>query len=206
MGKRKVSYHDMSLPSIAFDTAEVFASHAIRFIHTIPTDNKKLLGSLMQNIAPLSAAATELTLAVELYFKALHGAVSRGKRTPQVHELVTLYTELPPKVQASLVESFDRRWRQEDEGKEDETATIVLHIGESQKSSRLSGGGPLTLMQVLEINNTAFLSWRYMHELPTSGGSTVEFTFRQLVVLVNCLREEFRNQMAGTWEESAPMR
>ena len=187
--KRPVRRHDNTLPSLAITTADAFRMDAQRFIQRIPRKLNDVPDFAASRLGGMFAAATQLALATELYLKALHGLLGGGKNVPQTHELQVLFSLLPELLQEIITDSFVSAVKQA-RLREDDSATLVIASGPVRTDQR-QGRREMTIQLLLERNNTAFVRWRYMHEIPPDESFAVEFDYFHLDTLCGCLRDAY---------------
>lgn len=137
----------------------------------------------------LVAATTNLSLAIELYFKCM--LIVLKPELPQIHDLGKLFDALPKTLQESVEAEYESRT----EGV-DPSSVKFIEITSTKKFSPpqpdLNSSAAVeipTLRELLEAERNSFLDWRYFHEGTLQVYST---NFQRLGVLANVLQKHIK--------------
>ena len=154
-------------------SADALRAHAHIFIAFVGSDMETAHHRAAQHIGGLVASATELSLAVELYFKAIW--MRLGLRVPETHHLWSLFKDLPDSsLKASITKSYD----QLNASTRDDVVSLIMaisvgHFDEAQleKADKLeeSKQHQTGIKDVLVRSSNAFQTWRYLFEQGRSG-------------------------------------
>lgn len=151
--------------------ADAFQRLAELFIGRIGTDVKEGRQDPSTEFGDLVACATNLSLALELYMKAL---ITQLELTvPKDHDLRSLFDTLPQQVKTQIEEVYDKAWRSQWNGRR---ASITIAKGPydeppwSDYSNESKDLGAL-----LQRSRDVFCSWRYIYEFTEPEGSPYQF-------------------------------
>lgn len=138
------------------------AFHSLAFQHI----NEIRLSGDVKNIGILSASATNLALAVELYLKALH--VACGRAPQSLHDLSALFKQLPlaeKRLASAVYECLPGP------KSKNEVSTFIVDVFVNNSEPSFPKGTHFvesvpenSLIAVLKRSRDAFLTWRYLYE------------------------------------------
>jgi hypothetical protein len=175
-------------------TGDAFFKHAMMFIQSLSPDIEKSHNQAAADIGELTASATMMPLAIELYLKAL--LLMYGKAAPKTHELPSLYAALPEDVKKSCLATYESFRRNETSG----TAGLHLQIFNNQRNPNPKWEDNLTqrisdysLPAVLQRSSSAFVTWRYLFTIHAQGApQAISYEFLRLSFAARCFREAFK--------------
>ena len=93
-------------PDIALKAADAFRSHSQIFIGSLGNSLDRAAQHAAQNLGDFIASATMLSLALELYLKALRATINIT--IPETHDLWALYKKLPQELKKSIECSYTK--------------------------------------------------------------------------------------------------
>jgi hypothetical protein len=180
---------------VRISVIELLVNNAESFWNAAQTSAKLVNVSLLEEkyspaiLSNLTVAATNLSFAIELYFKAISMVVSEESLFG--HDLFTLYKRLPKQTQHDVLDTYIqvlkeyesdfRSFRiaiQKEESKVDPMNNISINHGD--------------LVLLLKRHNQTFTRWRYMHEVKTDP--LLHLDFPRLECLFMAVRNTFFNE------------
>ena len=181
----------------AIASADAFISQAGAAWSRFEEDPERADETAGKHIGELIASATNLSLAIELYLKAL--LLERGLAAKMTHELPELFRCLPRKIQLAIEAKYDVLRESEELGG---LAGLSLHISKGpsgeQSFDRPPGTYSMNFMSVLKRNATAFVTWRYLFAHgPTASGSPLSYEYVRLCFVAQALRLQLTSASAG---------
>ena len=198
-----VSAQNADIPA-AIASADAFLSHATQFWAMVQKDPKNAGEIASKNIGELVVSATSLSLAIELYLKAL--LLVLGQPTPKVHDLPVLLGATPAKARQDIEAEYSRLRAAEDP---DGSSGVSLHV--VRKGGIVPSFGPATatlgmsLDSVLRRNATAFQTWRYLFANgPTLNESPLRFEYLRLWFAARSARHALTTHYARYKAKTAP--
>ncbi len=187
-------------PAIAPGTADVgtavlsgdaFYRLAQEFISHAAPDFQTAHQRAAANMGELIASATNLSLSIEIYLKALllHNAVA----APKSHELPDLFAKLPSTVRSQVEQAYERLRAPEKEGV---TASFAIHVARNAVPRPPFGQVPKqedhSLRAVLQRSANAFVTWRYLFAHGTTiPGAPLMYEFLRLSFAARAVRLQF---------------
>lgn len=175
-------------------TGDAFFKHAMMFVNSLSPDIEKSHIQAAANIGELTASATMMPLAIELYLKAL--LLVYGKAAPKTHELPSLYAALPEGVKKACLTTYESFRQNEPSG----TAGLELQIVNNRRNPSPKWDDNLTqrssdhsLPAVLQRSSSAFVTWRYLFAINTHEGTqAISYEFLRLSFAARCFRDAFK--------------
>jgi hypothetical protein len=142
-------------------------------------------------IGDVVAPAISLTLAAELYLKAL--AICVGVDPPTTHRLRDLLERLPTHIQAGLRSAF-QEGLQSNPREGSKYRQHFLRIGPDlerlrKQASNDSNALPSSLDELLTAHETSFVNLRYLHELENWPNAQQTFDAHSMVVATEAFRQ-----------------
>lgn len=182
------------LPALAYQTAVGFhrwgggaAYHMIE-----ADDGEHVLTDLM-------VAASNMSLAAELYLKTIH--IVNGKRI-KGHGLATLYAELPRSQQDAIDAEYTRRLEHEPHTKGGLNSFVLrLEPGEGDSETTRQATDVSTAVDLFRLHDRSFELWRYVFEVDTANPTDLEYRFDAVAVMLSVLHDGARNAL-GAWGEA----
>jgi len=167
MGRKK-NNDKLYNPNIALLVADTFMNHAISFFDKTGTVMGKIQFNSPQDIGLLVASATQLSLALELYLKALRMILKMP--IPTTHDLWRLYNNLP----ITIKSTFEDKYNLVNSTKGGELAefSIIMLVSDNpnEPTPKFSKDiKKIDLNSILKRSKDAFQTWRYIHEGGKSG-------------------------------------
>lgn len=162
---RKPKRNKTHSAELALTAADSFRNLAHVFLSQIAhKDRRDAAGTAAKDIGGLISSATTLSLAVELYLKALRMLV--GLSVTDTHHLWTLYSPLPDPLKKIIEANYERQNKRA--GKDSVCIEAILYDGHrsEREIEELFGHvqSDTSLKAVLIRSSNAFIHWRYFHE------------------------------------------
>ena len=181
-------------PDIALKAADAFRSHSQIFIGSLGNSLDRAAQHAAQNLGDFIASATMLSLALELYLKALRATINIT--IPETHDLWALYKKLPQELKKSIECSYTKI----NSNNEEKLAGLELAIWvgrqppiddppevnkEKEKTDSYND-----LRSVLFRSRNAFQTWRYLHEMGKKNCYVLfKYEFHRLGLICDIIRE-----------------
>ena len=150
-------------PALAIASADSFRRLAQPFLDFIGRDFHVCNERAVRDLGGMVASATNLSLAVELYAKALH--ILSGRDVPKTHDLYALFAALPQPLRDAVVCEYEAL------GKPQAGVACTLELQLSNRDfrdedeGRQSLGNPdNSIGSVLRRSRDVFHTWRYLYE------------------------------------------
>ena len=174
-------------PEIAALAGDAFLSLAQIFLQSLSTNSDGAAMDAMEDIGGLLASATNLSLAIEIYLKAVlfHYRIS----VPHTHDLPELYKLIPTAVQEQISNAY--AVLQEDKNEVKEVKELVLQLA---RSPLFPDDDPVlpqnnTILEMLSRNKNAFMTWRYaFSELTGKFNTSLRYEFLYLELIAKAIR------------------
>jgi len=187
MAKRRTSDGKLFSPWAAIDAADGFCRLSSQFTEALPED-REMTANAAQDFGALTASATNLILAVELYLKAV--LIGAELPVPWTHDLVELFKSLPENWRTGIEARYNARAG----GTPDVTSSLRLYVRLAKPVEGIEAiRNPVdqSLPSLLERNRSAFITWRYIHEgMSRDKVEVYEYEFRRLKLICELLREQ----------------
>ena len=132
-------------------------------------------------------AAINLSLALELYLKALH--ITNG-RNPAGHHLWKLFKNLPQTQKETIEEKYQEQCQATPKDRRELKYNVIL-VRRSDQEKELDDETPSleTAREIFLLHDNAFEAWRYLHEIPEPGGYVYEYDFGAMDIMIKVVRE-----------------
>jgi hypothetical protein len=178
---------------VAVQTADAFLSLAGPFLGQVGNDMQVAASKAVRNVGAFAASATNMALAVELYFKAAW--IACGSEPPANHHLWPLFKGIPNRV---VCETIEQQYNQQNQTRGNSVAALELamsvgpmpHQDRDSKANELDARSrDVSLPGVLKRSNDAFAMWRYLHErAPEHGVRIIQYEFARMQLIAECAR------------------
>ncbi len=147
--------------SVTISSAESFhavAARTLGFIRGLTPEGSTRKAP--SGIGELVCCATNLSLALELYLKALY--VQRGDEPPSTHDLGALFQGLSHRARDSVGRRFERI---KSNGPRGVSASVTISRGPATPPAwRDYSAVPKSLQEILTRAGDGFVTWRYLFE------------------------------------------
>jgi hypothetical protein len=168
---RKKKVEKLYSANTAVTAADAFRTHSKMFIDNLPKGSlDKASQFASRNLGELIASATTLTLALELYLKALR--IITGFPAAETHHLWNLYKHLP----VDLKKAIETQYNQLNMPQVGKLAALELEVSTepfkdntSDENEYKSNNFSNDLKSVHIRSSDAFVTWRYIHEGAKKG-------------------------------------
>jgi hypothetical protein len=172
---------------IAALAGDAFLSLAQIFLQSLSTDSNGAAMDASKDIGGLLASATNLSLAIEIYLKAVlfHYEIS----VPHTHDLPELYKLIPTAVQEQISSAY--AVLQKDKNEVNEVRELVLQLA---RSPLFPDDDPVlpqnnSVLEMLSRNKNAFMTWRYaFSELTDKSNASLRYEFLYLALIAKAIR------------------
>jgi len=186
----------------AMNAANAFFRNAEVFFKQVPRGLDEAARFTIARRGPLSAAVTNLSLAVELYLKAV-ALLTVGKHR-ETHNLPELFDALPPFVQNAIESEYNRRMAAVPaEGEATALEMLITPTPDEpteQQIAELKAGQPTgtDIRSVLTAEKDAFRNWRYLFESDKPGKATLlRVDYGRLIAIAKSIQSGVRGYHAA---------
>lgn len=185
-------------PNMACQSADAFFKNAGQFFSKLPKDLNASAAFAYERRGELVAAVTNLSLAVELYLKAL--AMISAMKVKRSHDLLELFGVLPQSVQASIEAKYSEALKAIPAESADAielsiTTTPFPPTPEEFAAAAAQRPSGDDIRSVLRAEKDAFSSWRYIHESNMPQGYTVfRVDFHKVALIANSLQRQLQGK------------
>lgn len=175
-------------PKLAIVSADSFFTNAVTFIDEIAYSKTNAHEKAIQRIGDLIASATSLTLALELYLKAM--LIAFRIEVPRTHNLDDIFKKVPVDVRQLIQSKYDRYlatspWP---------VAELQLQTADkavpwpSEDASSLSEKTLSDLNSLFKRTGNDFSTWRYLYEAVSGEVREIRYEFARLVAASKAIR------------------
>jgi hypothetical protein len=174
-------------------TADAFLSLAGSFLAQVGNDMQVAASNAVRSVGGFAASATNMALAVELYFKAAW--IACGNKPPENHCLWSLFNDIPYQ---TVREAIELQYNKQNLTRGNSVAALELAMSvgpisreeRDRKASELNtGDSDVTLPGVLKRSKDAFATWRYLHErAPEHGVRVIRYEFARMQLIAECTK------------------
>ena len=177
--------HIRSDPGVAIMSADAFKKLSEYFLDAIGRDSM-CNERASRDLGGLIASVTNLSLALELYLKALY--LLSGLQVPTAHDLWSLFEGLPQSVKSTIIACYKKLPK----------APAGIKVLQIQVSVGPFKGDPLfpdhksdySLENVLKRSKDAFQTWRYLYERGKQERVlNIAYEFQYLGTIATVLRQ-----------------
>jgi hypothetical protein len=185
-------------PRMACQSADAFFKYAGQFFSRLPKDLNASAAFAYERRGELVAAVTNLSLAVELYLKAL--AMMAGQKVKRTHDLLDLFEMLPEQTRLSIEDKYAAALRDIPAGAASAfefsitTTPFPPTPGEIAKAAEQRPSGD-DIRSILRAEKDAFRTWRYIHESDLSQGfAIIRVDFHKVALIAHSLQRQLRGE------------
>ncbi|MDE3088578.1 MAG: HEPN domain-containing protein, partial [Chloroflexota bacterium] len=179
--------HDATL---AIQSADAFRELSKPFLDRVGNDIRVSHELAVRNLGGMIASATNLSLAVELYLKAIRILLNRDPTTD--HDLSALFNGLPQSLKHSVVCEYEKLKALPAGSVASFELAIAPRVPGEEELRELNRSRPAqdnSLTSVLKRCRNAFRTWRYLHERGDSKRIvTFQYEFYFLGITAAALR------------------
>ncbi len=144
----------------------------------------------MNNLGHLIASATNMSLAIEIYLKAILSHLNIEPKN--THNLLKLFDSLPDKIGDELESKYN------DLPKSHTGKVGCFHL--LPKSDEDFSDKKFGIRAILESSKDAFVTWRYLYEhMEAKDRNDVIYEFHSLEKFASILKEHLLNQLKKTF-------
>jgi HEPN domain-containing protein len=145
--------------------ADAFLKVALQYFNNLDKDIIKAGKQMFNDLGGMICAATNLSLAIELYIKALY--LVQGNHT-HGHDLLDLYHGIPDDLRQTISDNYKKTCEEADSN-----CNKSVIIGKKKTHSKLTDkgypnkddvGDLKDIETVLSLCRNMYITWRYMHE------------------------------------------
>jgi len=179
---------------IAALAGDAFLSLAQIFLQSLSNNSNGAAMDASKDIGGLLASATNLSLAIEIYLKAV--LFDCGINVPHTHDLPELYKLIPTAVQKQISSAY--AVLQENKNEVNEVKELVLQLS---RSPLFPDDDPVlpqnnSILEILSRNKNAFMIWRYAFSALTDKSNTLlRYEFLHLGLIAKAIRGQLFVQL-----------